>query len=390
MPVTKIIKTFVDQVPYTEKGQIIYADRDLAGFYLIVGLRTKTYAAQRDIAGRTIRVNIGRHGHFTPEEARKIAKDKLYLMSLGVNPNEEEAQQRAKSITLEKVLESYFVTRKSLKPRTKTDYQYYFDSHLGDWKHKVITEISKDMIGARHAHIAERSGPTTANKTMRILRALFNFAHATFGVCEINPVVYLTHVRGWYKETRKRTYIKPHDLKAWWLAVQELENDIYRDFLILLLFTGLRRSEAARLRWVDIDFKDKTFTIPETKNGDPLTLPMSEFLVGMLEERRKQYGNYEFVFPGPGEGGYLAEPKKGINKVIKASGVSFSCHDLRRTFVTIAESLEISQYALKRLLNHRLTDITSSYIIIDVERLRGPVEKIAAFITGQVCNGRPL
>lgn len=380
MPAAKIFKTFVDQVPHTEKGQIVFADTDLSGFYLIVGMRTKTYVAQRDIAGRTVRYTIGRHGHFTPEEARKIAKDKLYLMSLGVNPNEAEAQQRAKSITLEKVLESYLSARRNLKPRTKIDYQYYFDAHLGDWKHKIVTDITKDMIGARHAHIAERSGPTTANKVMRILRALFNFAHATFDICPVNPVVYLTHVKGWFKETRKRTYIKPHDLKAWWLAVQGLENDTYKDFLTLLLFTGLRRSEAARLKWADVDFKDKTFTIPETKNGDPLTLPMSDFLVGMFDERRKRYGNYKFVFPGPGEGGYLAEPKKGINKVIKASGVSFCCHDLRRTFITIAESLEISQYALKRLLNHRLTDITSSYIIIDAERLRGPVNKIERHI----------
>jgi integrase len=234
--------------------------------------------------------------------------------------------------------------------------------------------------------MAENNGPTTANKTMRLVRALFNYSYATYDICPANPVTYLTHIRGWYKERRRRTYIKPHDLKKWWQAVQALENDTYRDFFLLMLFTGLRRGEAQRLCWDDIDFIDKTFTVTDTKNGDPLTLPLGGFLLNMLEERRKRYGNYEYVFPGAGEHGYLHEPKKGIAKVIKSSGIQFTNHDLRRTFITIAESLEISAYALKRLINHRATDVTGGYIIVDVERLRSPVNKIEAFILEKV-NG---
>ncbi|MBN8521499.1 MAG: integrase, partial [Alphaproteobacteria bacterium] len=56
----------------------------------------------------------------------------------------------------------------------------------------------------------------------------------------------------------------------------------------------------------------------------------------------------------------------------------------RRTFITIAESLEISAYALKRLINHRVTDVTGGYIIVDVERLRSPVQKIEAFILEKI------
>lgn len=110
-----------------------------------------------------------------------------------------------------------------------------------------------------------------------------------------------------------------------------------RDFFILLVFTGLRRNEAASLKWTDIDFKDRTLCVPETKNGDMLTLPISDYLFNIFEARRKRYGNHVFVFPGTGEYGHLHEPKKGINRIINASGVIFSCHDLRRTFITIAE-----------------------------------------------------
>lgn len=59
----------------------------------------------------------------------------------------------------------------------------------------------------------------------------------------------------------------------------------------------------------------------------------------------------------------------------------FTLHDLRRTFITIAESLDIPADALKRLLNHKMSnDVTAGYIINDVERLRAPMQKISDYI----------
>jgi len=382
--VEKITKSFVDTVPNTEKGQIGYCDKQLPGFYLVVGMRAKTYVVQKDIQGKAVRCTIGRHTHVTAEQARKIAKEHLFWMSQGINPNEKYNMSENKDITLIGALEGYLVIRRGLKERSQNDYRYYIDKYLPDWRNKQLCEITKSMIVKRHGQIGERHGSASANKAMRLLRALYNYAIPTYDLDVANPVHYLTQVKGWYKENRRRTYIKSYDLKAWWKAVHELENDTCRDFLVLLLFTGLRRKEGASLRWEDIDFRGRMFTVTDTKNGDPLTLPLSSFLMELLETRRKRYGNYEYVFPGSGKNGYLVEPKKGVYKVIEKSGVKFSCHDLRRTFITIAESLDLSHYALKRLINHRVTDITGSYIIVDVERLREPVQRVADFILEKV------
>ena len=65
--------------------------------------------------------------------------------------------------------------------------------------------------------------------------------------------------------------------------------------------------------------------------------------------------------------------------------MEFTLHDLRRTFITIAESLDVPHYALKRLLNHRLSgDVTAGYIVSSAERLRGPVSLVAAKILKNV------
>jgi hypothetical protein len=63
------------------------------------------------------------------------------------------------------------------------------------------------------------------------------------------------------------------------------------------------------------------------------------------------------------------------------SPCGYSVHDLRRTFITTAESLDIPACSLKRLLNHRIrNDVTQGYIVLDVERLRGPMQKIETFL----------
>ncbi|MBK7362181.1 MAG: tyrosine-type recombinase/integrase [Micavibrio sp.] len=143
------------------------------------------------------------------------------------------------------------------------------------------------------------------------------------------------------------------------------------------------------MRWSDIDFTDRTLTVPETKNGEDLTLPLSDYLYDLLQTRRKRYGNYKFVFPGSGKSGHLEEPKKAARRVKDMTGIVFTIHDLRRTFITIAESLDISMYALKRLINHKITnDITGGYIVVDVERLRAPVQRVADYILESALKGQ--
>jgi integrase len=66
--------------------------------------------------------------------------------------------------------------------------------------------------------------------------------------------------------------------------------------------------------------------------------------------------------------------------VTDRSGVEFTLHDLRRTFTTLAESLDIPAYALKRLLNHRVSAADVTDIVHDVERLRRPMQAITDYL----------
>lgn len=72
------------------------------------------------------------------------------------------------------------------------------------------------------------------------------------------------------------------------------------------------------------------------------------------------------------------QAKKLENADSMVSGIEFTQHDLRRTFITVAESLDISYAALKKLLNHSDgSDVTGGYLQITTDRLREPMERIS-------------
>jgi hypothetical protein len=154
-----------------------------------------------------------------------------------------------------------------------------------------------------------------------------------------------------------------------------------KDYLLLLLFTGLRREEGLSLAWSQVDLRAKTLTVPDPKNRQPHVLPLSDFLHDLLAQSDLERTDSAFVFPGGGVKGYLNEPRKQMQKVIEEPNIAFTLHDLRRTFITVAESLDISAYALKRLANHKMAnDVTAGYIISDVQRLREPMRRITDFL----------
>lgn len=413
----KLTKAVVDRIPLTNAGQKFYWDAELPGFGLRVGTEAKAYFAEGRVNGKTVRFTIGRHGVFTPEQARHDAKEALLKMARSVNPTDTKREGRARGVTLEEAFRAFKASRKNLKSRTIYDYERFLGllpestkknprrkpGDLADWRDKPLTSITKDMVERRHAKIGEAS-PAQANLAMRFLRAIFNFAAGKYEdtkgrpIIGENPVRRLSQTDAWYRVERRKTVIKAHELAAWYKAVMGLtgtKGETVRDYLILLLFTGLRRQEAAQLPFSGLDFKARTITVLDTKNREDHILPMSDVVYALLKSREEaqvaaQRGAEKkpaegYVFPGDGSRGFLVEPRKQMDKVTKASEVAFTLHDLRRTFSTIAEGLDVPAYSLKRLLNHKIPgDVTAGYIVMDVERLREPMQKISDFIARTV------
>jgi integrase len=382
----RLTKSEIAKLPIPSAGQAFYRDDKLGGFAVrVTAGGTKSFVLEKLIHRRVRRITLGRCNEIAVETARRQAQKLLGQIAEGRDPVSERKRTAASGAMLGGVFDAYLAQR-NLKPRTAVDYRRIVEVAFADWCRKPLASITRDGVSRRFTQLRDKHGPAWANLCMRLLRALFNFAAGKYAdeagrsPFAANPVRVLSETKAWVKIDRRRSVIKPHELADWYRAVQNLVNPTARDYLLLLIFSGLRRQEAARLRWSDIDLKGRTLTVSDTKNRRPHTLPLSQFLYAMLEERRRS-ATGDFVFPGEGRRGHVISLKNSQRNVIEASGVSFTLHDLRRTFTTIAESLDIPGYALKRMLNHSDgADVTAGYIVASVERLREPMEKVAGYL----------
>ena len=366
------------RAPDPSGKQVLHLDTEIQGFGVLCSGSTpaKSFIAQKRLAsGQLRRVTIGSCAVFTLDEARAQARELLVGMARGQDPVAE--RQRKRVSTLAAVLESYLATRKDLRPKTIKIYRDAAEHYLRAWLEKPMATISPEMVEATHTALGRSAGEATANSTFRVFRALYNHAMDRDDTLPLNPVRRLK--KGWFPNVVRGTFLRAEQLPAFYAAVDSLPSRIASAYLKLLLFTGLRRNEASALTWAEVDLGARLIRLPatRTKAGRKLDLPMTSFVRDLLVAHRAIGTDGPFVFSGNSKSGHLEEPKFHLGLVAKQTGIAISAHDLRRTYVTTAESCDISPIALKALINHALgNDVTSGYIQITTERLREPAQKV--------------
>jgi len=392
MPRLKITKANLKEIVKPITGQVDYFDTELAGFGVRATKEALTFfvrARQRGTNKKPF-IPIGAFGLYTCEQARSKATNHLLQLKEGKDPHPDR-QPENETITVADLYRQYITTKKTLSVATIRQYNAWMKNHFGDWQALPSDTITGSMVLDRLEQMEIINGKAQAINAVKLLRSLFRFGMAIYpSAISKNPVDGVREVRerDWAKRKRRTTFIRPEDLPVWFKAVESYDNPKGRDYMLLLLYTGLRRNEATRLKWSDIDFRHKTFSfVPEKKRGerpedDRVTMPMSDQLHKLLLKRRGVGYENEYVFPGKHPAPCLSNPDNYKRDIIVATGIQFCFHDLRRTFITIAESLDIPHYSLKALLNHSMgSDVTGGYIQITPERLREPMQKIADKIT---------
>jgi integrase len=365
--------------------QKLHWDSELRGFGVLCSgtTATKSFVVQRDLpGGRTRRVTIAPVNVLDLDKAREAARGVLADFYKGIDPK---AGRRGEA-TLRTALEGYLRARTDLRPGSMAAYRDSVEQHLTPWLDTPLRNVTREMVESRLGAIAkkvsERSnghGHAAANMAMRSLRVLYNFAADRTPPSNPMPPNPVKLKKQWLPVERRTRSVSADELPAFHKAVCALPSPVARDYLLLLLFTGLRRREAAALRWDEVDLKARIIRLPaaRAKGGKKLDLPMSDFVHDLLVARRA-LGDAKWVFPANSKSGHLEEPKFPLRMVAQATGITVSVHDLRRTFITVAESTDMSGIALKALVNHSLgKDVTEGYVQMTADRLREPAQRVA-------------
>lgn len=367
--------------PEPGKAQLDVWDTEMPGLGVRVSSKRKTFFVMRYVNRKKVRSTVGVFPVMNVDDARDEARSLLLDMQKGVNPNVEKQKRKDDSeITLGPVFESMIRDNKDITQTTKDFYELKFNKHLSHWNARQVNEITENMVSSLHDKISINSGKVAANQTLRLLRSILNYSKARYKLPAENPVSILSGLKKWHKEEPRKRIIKEEDMPAWYKAVDEYPTgDHGRDYLMLILFTGLRKNEATSLEWEYVDLKNKTLTVLDTKNHTDHTLPLPAILVKMLQDRRARYGAGErYVFPGSGKKGHLFNSQHFIQEIKRLHGLDYTLHDIRRTFTTIASQLGYNVWMVNALTNHKSQDVTGKhYVHHAIENLRAPIEKVS-------------
>jgi integrase len=395
-------KRAIEQIQPPVTGRDTYRDEKVRGLELrVTAAGAKTFAVQRRVNGTPKRYTIGRFPEITVEQARKRAAEMLGEIAAGVDPSAARQAERYRTATVESTLVDYLASRQ-LKPSTKRAYDEDLRHYLKDWLPRRLASISRQDVVDKHAGISEAS-EARANGAMRVLRALYNFARARYlderglPLYPTNPVQALSDERAWNKSRRKQTILMPYDFPAWWGATDELKRD-HRPYvrnigryLQALLLTGMRSGELAGITINkgarNEDDQEMPFynqragiiELPDPKGGQPVFIHLRPMTQALIDDALKDAKGSTHPFRPRNSDTPLAERHIAdwIAWIDKRSGVRVTRHDLRRTFITVAEGLDISPYTIKRLVGHAIgNDVTGGYIISQRKRMLGALERI--------------
>jgi integrase len=374
--------------PHPSGKQSIFWDDELRGFGVQCSGKTnqRLYICQRDVNGRARRVTLGAVNEIKFEVARQRAKNMLDDLRRGHDPKKKERR-----FTLREALNDYLGPRDekhpTLRPASVALY-WQTERWLASWLDRQLEEITFDVVDRRHKALAKEIGETTANVAMRVFRIVWRHAADRSKLPEC-PVSKLR----WFEEQRRTRHVAFEQLPDFYRAVVNLESATARDYIVLLLLTGMRRGEAAGLRWANVDLAQKMLRLPRevTKAKRELALPMSSAVHDMLVARRSMVKDSAFVFPGPGETGHITSADHAFGEIERATGIKLSAHDMRRSFASVAGDTEgVSWLAIKLLLNHATKgDVTAGYVQISNEQLRQAVQRVCDKMLA-LCGVRPI
>jgi integrase len=192
----------------------------------------------------------------------------------------------------------------------------------------------------------------------------------SFVVRSIRPALKWSAQRGYVGEAlanihppapvKRRKRILARDELAAVLPALRASRGPYAAALLFMLLTLSRRQEAALTRWRDVNLEARTWTILETKNGEPHVVPLSRQAMDLLRSRipTDDAGNLgdpepsAFIFAAS-TGASLGNWDRQTKALHDTSGTAgWTRHDLRRTGATMLGEMGELPDIIEAALNH--------------------------------------
>jgi integrase len=329
--------------------------------------------------GHVMEEKVGRQyvDDMTPARAAAIRADRIEGKRSS-RKEQREAEQAAKDAeagrwTIERLWEEYKASKPGLKGLVTDENRFknFIRPAFGSKEPAQIIALDVDRLRVK---LLKTHKPGTVKNVLELLRRIINYG------CKKN----LCPGPGFVLELPKAQSLKtedldPEEMTALLKAIEEDTHPQAGPLMKLALFSGLRKSEMLKLRWVDVDFRNGFIHLPDAKSGKDEKIPLSTPAREILEAMPR---TADYIFPGRA-GGRRMYIQRNVNAIRDRAGLpkSFRAfHGLRHVYASmLASSGQVDMYTLQKLMTHKSPAMTQRYA-----HLRDDAMKRAADVAGDI------
>ena len=244
------------------RKQLEFADERNAGLrVMLYKSGKKTFVARYNYLGKRYSMGLGEFPAFNVKTVRTLFQQFVRDIRSGLNPIIE--RQRS-GLTFQEFCETVYIPYAKLEKRSwKADvsklhnflYKHFGSKHLDSITHWEIDEYRR---GLKTTHAV-----ATCNKHLALIKSIYRLAIEA-GLVERSPASALRQYR---ENNQIENFLTPPQIRAFLIAVKQVENREAGELLEFLLYSGLRVGEACALESSQYNRAAGTINLPMTKNG---------------------------------------------------------------------------------------------------------------------------
>lgn len=365
-------------IPSKEDGQQVYYDTGTKdGLMLIVTYGgTKTFYFFMFFKGQPKRVKIGRAGDIKLIDARAKAHTlREEATQKDVDPSAKRKED-LNDVTLRQFYETVYKPEYAdvyKRESSVTNDDSIFEHRLAGFHNRNMLSIKPEEIEKLHQKTKKELSPYTANRMLSLIKHMYSIAiKQGYIKSRENPAEF---VRKFPEQSRDR-FLQSDEIKRFFEALENETNEVFKNYILLSLFTGQRRNSVLSMRWENVDLKNGLIYIPDTKNGDPMQIPMTTQTKELLETM-KTSAESDWVIPSnKSASGHLEDPKRPWQDLLKRANIkNLRLHDLRRTQGSYQAITGTPTNIIGKSLGHKSNSATAVYARLTADPIREAMQK---------------
>jgi integrase len=349
--------------PQTQR-YLVWADQGLGIRVSPKGRKSFIYMYRYEGTSRFL--TLGDYPRMTLADARKAHAEAMKKLEQGIDPGAvtvAERRENREAPTVADLATEYL--EKWAKPRKRSwavDKRILEKDVLPGWGRCKAKDITRRDVIRLLDRVAERGG-VMANRTLAVIRKMFNFAVSR----DIVPTSPCTAVQAPAPENRRDRVLTAEEIKAFWQGLGKTRiSEGIRLALKLTLVTAQRKGEIISSAWADFDLDEGWWTIPaeKAKNGLPHRVPLPPMALDLLQTVKTLAGDSPWLFPSPRGPRHITPTAvdHALRLALQTLEMDqFTPHDLRRTAASHMTGMGISRLVVSKILNHVERGITAVY-----------------------------